>query len=154
MSARVRHGTAAASYVTSTVWAEEIGIPAQNVATILKPFVPNPHLTPFANGATCCWDKDCGCTIPHSQYSPPSTLKFFLTPPSPPPFSSPLTCTQVTAQAIIILAISGSLKNSNFHRIYDPSKNMYKNIFANLYSTVLFFFKLLFLYYISIIKTL
>ena len=29
--------------------------------------------------------------------------------------------------------ISGSLKNSNFHRIFDTSKNMFKNIFSNLY---------------------
>ena len=44
------------------------------------------------------------------------------------------------------IVISGSLKVSNFHRIFDLSKNMYKNIFVNLYSTVLIFFKLLFLY--------
>ena len=29
--------------------------------------------------------------------------------------------------------ISGYLKNLNCHRVFDPSKNMYKNIFSNLY---------------------
>ena len=56
---------------------------------------------PFAHGAACCW-----LWLHHPpvvrRYSPSSPLKFFLTPPSPPPFFSPLTCTRVTARAIII----------------------------------------------------
>ena len=39
---------------SSTVWAEETGITAQNAATILKLLVPNPHSIHFIHGATCC----------------------------------------------------------------------------------------------------
>ena len=35
-------------------------MPVKNAATILKPLVPNPHLTHVTHGATCCW---LGCTI-------------------------------------------------------------------------------------------
>ena len=124
-------------------------MPAQNAVTIIKSLVPNPNLIPF-----CSW---CNLLLtvvapfPRIQYSPISLLKFFLTPPSPPPSSSPLTCHEIYGTGNYNI-ISGSLKNSNFHKIFDPSKNMYKNIFSNLYLTVLLFFKLLFL--CNIYKTL
>ena len=80
------------------------GMLAQNAATILKPLVPNPRLTPFTHGATCCW---LNCTIPRSQHSLPPPLKFLYTPPSPPPSPSflPL-CVRELGAIIIILPYS------------------------------------------------
>ena len=65
MATRLQRGTTPASCVTTTP------MPAQNTANIFKTLVPNPHLTPFIYGATCC---RLGCNIPPS-------LKFFHTPP-------------------------------------------------------------------------
>ena len=48
MAARLQRETTLASCETST------GMPAQNVAIILKPLVPHSHLTSFTHGATCC----------------------------------------------------------------------------------------------------
>ena len=43
MTAHLRRGTTLDSCVTSTVYAQETGMQAQNVAIILKPLVPNPN---------------------------------------------------------------------------------------------------------------
>ena len=77
-----------ASCVTSTIHAEKTGMPARNAGTILKPLVPNPHSTLFTHA-------DWVASFSRSQHSHPPPLKVFHTPPSPPPSSSPITCTRV-----------------------------------------------------------
>ena len=81
MVARLQRGTTPISCVTST------GMSAQNTATILKPFVPNPHSTPFTHGATC-HVADMVASFPPSEHSTLPPIKCILTPPSHPPSPS------------------------------------------------------------------
>ena len=86
MAACLQRGTTPANCVTYTE------MPADNAATILKPFAPNPHSNPFTHGATCA---DWVAPFPSSQHSPPPPLKFFHTPLHLPPLLPFLTCTRV-----------------------------------------------------------
>ena len=86
-------------------------------------------LNPFAHGATYCW-----LWLHH----PPVVNILLLLPPILPysSFTSTLFFPPYVHESYgtgNYNIISGSLKNSNFHRIFDTSKNMFKNIFSNLY---------------------
>ena len=85
MAVRSRSGSTLVSCVIFTVQAEEMRDAGPNAANILKPFLSDPHSTPFTHGATC---YRLGCTI-QSQHSPPPPLKFFYTPLTSCFFSPP-----------------------------------------------------------------
>ena len=82
MAVLLRRGTTPTFCVTSTVYAEETGLPAENAATALKLLVPNPHSTPLHMVQHAA---DWVASFPRNKNSPHPLLKLFHTPLHLPP---------------------------------------------------------------------